>query len=159
MRILRALMSNRSIGKLVDHYSRFSPSPLSMKQFIDFGKILRNNCLSKRTVKFNELSASFVFPPQDQKMRVRRPRSCSWERSCQSGWPTLWKRLTCCLITYSGRLQWAWCRAGECTVPHVDTHIHYTPDTPNGNQEWSAMSNSRYNNHLTQSRRVHHLYI
>ncbi|XP_053483006.1 pyruvate dehydrogenase (acetyl-transferring) kinase isozyme 1, mitochondrial [Ictalurus furcatus] len=37
MRILRALMSNRSIGKLVDHYSRFSPSPLSMKQFIDFG--------------------------------------------------------------------------------------------------------------------------
>lgn len=30
-------MSNRSIGKLVDHYSRFSPSPLSMKQFIDFG--------------------------------------------------------------------------------------------------------------------------
>ncbi|XP_060785995.1 pyruvate dehydrogenase (acetyl-transferring) kinase isozyme 1, mitochondrial [Neoarius graeffei] len=37
MRILRALMSNASIGKLVDHYSRFSPSPLSMKQFIDFG--------------------------------------------------------------------------------------------------------------------------
>ncbi|MCJ8732604.1 hypothetical protein PDJAM_G00213340 [Pangasius djambal] len=37
MRILRALMSSASIGKLVDHYSRFSPSPLSMKQFIDFG--------------------------------------------------------------------------------------------------------------------------
>ncbi|MCI4378491.1 hypothetical protein PGIGA_G00216560 [Pangasianodon gigas] len=37
MRILRALMSNASIGKLIDHYSRFSPSPLSMKQFIDFG--------------------------------------------------------------------------------------------------------------------------
>ncbi|XP_027020237.1 pyruvate dehydrogenase (acetyl-transferring) kinase isozyme 1, mitochondrial [Tachysurus fulvidraco] len=37
MRILRTLMSNASIGKLVDHYSRFSPSPLSMKQFIDFG--------------------------------------------------------------------------------------------------------------------------
>lgn len=30
-------MSNASIGKLVDHYSRFSPSPLSMKQFLDFG--------------------------------------------------------------------------------------------------------------------------
>lgn len=40
MRILRALMSSASIGKLVDHYSRFSPSPLSMKQFIDFGKML-----------------------------------------------------------------------------------------------------------------------
>ncbi|XP_076858899.1 pyruvate dehydrogenase (acetyl-transferring) kinase isozyme 1, mitochondrial [Brachyhypopomus gauderio] len=37
MRILRTLMSNASIGKLVDHYSRFSPSPLSMKQFLDFG--------------------------------------------------------------------------------------------------------------------------
>lgn len=32
-------MSKASIGKLVDYYSRFSPSPLSMKQFIDFGKI------------------------------------------------------------------------------------------------------------------------
>ncbi|XP_062862407.1 pyruvate dehydrogenase (acetyl-transferring) kinase isozyme 1, mitochondrial [Trichomycterus rosablanca] len=37
MRILRALMSNNSIGKLVDHYSRYSPSPLSIKQFLDFG--------------------------------------------------------------------------------------------------------------------------
>ncbi|XP_026768800.2 pyruvate dehydrogenase (acetyl-transferring) kinase isozyme 1, mitochondrial [Pangasianodon hypophthalmus] len=42
MRILRALMSSASIGKLVDHYSRFSPSPLSMKQFIDFGS--ENGC-------------------------------------------------------------------------------------------------------------------
>lgn len=38
MRILRTLMSNVSIGKLVDQYSRFSPSPLSMKQFLDFGE-------------------------------------------------------------------------------------------------------------------------
>lgn len=63
MRILRALMSNASIGKLVDHYSRFSPSPLSMKQFIDFGKILHNGCLAQHTVKYNKLSAMFVFFP------------------------------------------------------------------------------------------------
>ncbi|CAB1328500.1 unnamed protein product [Coregonus sp. 'balchen'] len=38
MRILRALMSNAaSMGKHIDYYSRFSPSPLSMKQFLDFG--------------------------------------------------------------------------------------------------------------------------
>uniref|UniRef100_A0A6Q2Y4A1 Protein-serine/threonine kinase n=1 Tax=Esox lucius TaxID=8010 RepID=A0A6Q2Y4A1_ESOLU len=38
MRILRALMSNASsIRKHIDYYSRFSPSPLSMKQFLDFG--------------------------------------------------------------------------------------------------------------------------
>ncbi|KAM9486044.1 pyruvate dehydrogenase (acetyl-transferring) kinase isozyme 1, mitochondrial isoform 2-T2 [Clarias gariepinus] len=49
MRILRALMSNTSIGKLVDHYSRFSPSPLSMKQFIDFGS---ENACEKTSFKF-----------------------------------------------------------------------------------------------------------
>lgn len=38
MRILRALMNNGAIGKHIDYYSRFSPSPLSMKQFLDFGE-------------------------------------------------------------------------------------------------------------------------
>uniref|UniRef100_A0A665WS77 Protein-serine/threonine kinase n=1 Tax=Echeneis naucrates TaxID=173247 RepID=A0A665WS77_ECHNA len=37
MRILRFLRSNLSIGKDIDYYSKFSPSPLSMKQFLDFG--------------------------------------------------------------------------------------------------------------------------
>ncbi|KAK9537613.1 hypothetical protein VZT92_005216 [Zoarces viviparus] len=37
MRILRFLRSCVSIGKDIDYYSKFSPSPLSMKQFLDFG--------------------------------------------------------------------------------------------------------------------------
>lgn len=39
MRIFRALMNAASVAKQIDFYSRFSPSPLSMKQFIDFGKL------------------------------------------------------------------------------------------------------------------------
>lgn len=31
-------MNAASVSKQIDFYSRFSPSPLSMKQFIDFGK-------------------------------------------------------------------------------------------------------------------------
>lgn len=38
MRIFRTLMNAASVSKQIDFYSRFSPSPLSMKQFIDFGK-------------------------------------------------------------------------------------------------------------------------
>lgn len=41
MRLLRALLRSASPGSIpqqVDFYSRFSPSPLSMKQFLDFGK-------------------------------------------------------------------------------------------------------------------------
>ncbi|XP_065149301.1 pyruvate dehydrogenase (acetyl-transferring) kinase isozyme 1, mitochondrial [Paramisgurnus dabryanus] len=37
MRIFRTLMRVASISKQIDYYSRFSPSPLSIKQFIDFG--------------------------------------------------------------------------------------------------------------------------
>ncbi|XP_051564098.1 pyruvate dehydrogenase (acetyl-transferring) kinase isozyme 1, mitochondrial-like isoform X2 [Myxocyprinus asiaticus] len=42
MRIFRTLMNTASISKHIDFYSRFSPSPLSMKQFIDFGS--KNAC-------------------------------------------------------------------------------------------------------------------
>uniref|UniRef100_A0A3B4AC30 Protein-serine/threonine kinase n=1 Tax=Periophthalmus magnuspinnatus TaxID=409849 RepID=A0A3B4AC30_9GOBI len=35
--ILRFLRSSVAITKDIDFYSRFSPSPLSMKQFLDFG--------------------------------------------------------------------------------------------------------------------------
>ncbi|XP_061698201.1 pyruvate dehydrogenase (acetyl-transferring) kinase isozyme 1, mitochondrial isoform X2 [Syngnathoides biaculeatus] len=37
MRLLRFLRSSVSVGKDIDYYSKFSPSPLSMKQFLDFG--------------------------------------------------------------------------------------------------------------------------
>uniref|UniRef100_A0A3Q1IMZ7 Protein-serine/threonine kinase n=1 Tax=Anabas testudineus TaxID=64144 RepID=A0A3Q1IMZ7_ANATE len=58
MRILRFLRSSLSIGKDVDYYSKFSPSPLSMKQFLDFGS--ENAC--EKT--------SFVFLRQELPVRL-----------------------------------------------------------------------------------------
>ncbi|XP_046902906.1 pyruvate dehydrogenase (acetyl-transferring) kinase isozyme 1, mitochondrial [Hypomesus transpacificus] len=58
MRLLRTLMSNVSIAKHIDYYSRFSPSPLSMKQFLDFGS--ENAC--EKT--------SFVFLRQELPVRL-----------------------------------------------------------------------------------------
>uniref|UniRef100_A0A3P8PB81 Protein-serine/threonine kinase n=1 Tax=Astatotilapia calliptera TaxID=8154 RepID=A0A3P8PB81_ASTCA len=40
---LALLLSSVSIGKDIDYYSKFSPSPLSMKQFLDFGS--ENACV------------------------------------------------------------------------------------------------------------------
>ncbi|KAF6727140.1 [Pyruvate dehydrogenase (acetyl-transferring)] kinase isozyme 1, mitochondrial [Oryzias melastigma] len=37
MRLLRFLRNSVAVGKDIDYYSKFSPSPLSMKQFLDFG--------------------------------------------------------------------------------------------------------------------------
>uniref|UniRef100_A0A8C8A221 Protein-serine/threonine kinase n=1 Tax=Oryzias sinensis TaxID=183150 RepID=A0A8C8A221_9TELE len=37
MRLLRFLRKSVAVGKDIDYYSKFSPSPLSMKQFLDFG--------------------------------------------------------------------------------------------------------------------------
>lgn len=40
MRWIRALLKNASLAgapKYIEHFSKFSPSPLSMKQFLDFG--------------------------------------------------------------------------------------------------------------------------
>lgn len=51
-------MKNSFLGKQVDFYSRFSPSPLSMKQFLDFGS--ENAC--ERT--------SFVFLRQELPVRL-----------------------------------------------------------------------------------------
>lgn len=45
MRILRFLRSSISAGKDIDYYSKFSPSPLSMKQFLDFGKMIPQTCM------------------------------------------------------------------------------------------------------------------
>lgn len=42
MKFAHMLLKNTSrfnIPKQVDRFSKFSPSPLSMKQFIDFGKL------------------------------------------------------------------------------------------------------------------------
>ncbi|XP_076119899.1 pyruvate dehydrogenase (acetyl-transferring) kinase isozyme 1, mitochondrial [Alosa pseudoharengus] len=58
MRILRALMKNAATGKQIDYFSRFSPSPLSMKQFLDFGS--ENAC--EKT--------SFVFLRQELPVRL-----------------------------------------------------------------------------------------
>uniref|UniRef100_A0A7N8XGJ6 Protein-serine/threonine kinase n=1 Tax=Mastacembelus armatus TaxID=205130 RepID=A0A7N8XGJ6_9TELE len=58
MRILRFLRSSVSVGKEIDYYSKFSPSPLSMKQFLDFGS--ENAC--ERT--------SFAFLRQELPVRL-----------------------------------------------------------------------------------------
>ncbi|CAH2305763.1 Hypothetical predicted protein [Pelobates cultripes] len=64
MRLLRVLMrsapltSSNSTHSLVDFYSKFSPSPLSMKQFLDFGTV--NAC--EKT--------SFIFLRQELPVRL-----------------------------------------------------------------------------------------
>ncbi|KAM9343716.1 pyruvate dehydrogenase (acetyl-transferring) kinase isozyme 1, mitochondrial isoform 1-T1 [Pholidichthys leucotaenia] len=58
MRIFRFLRSSVSLGKDIDFYSKFSPSPLSMKQFLDFGS--ENAC--EKT--------SFVFLRQELPVRL-----------------------------------------------------------------------------------------
>jgi hypothetical protein len=35
---MRATLAVRNIAKMLDYYSQFNPSPLSSKQFIDFGE-------------------------------------------------------------------------------------------------------------------------
>ncbi|KAI2660366.1 [Pyruvate dehydrogenase (acetyl-transferring)] kinase isozyme 1, mitochondrial [Labeo rohita] len=58
MRIFRSLMKAASVAKQIDFYSRFSPSPLSMKQFIDFGS--ENACAK----------TSFTFLRQELPVRL-----------------------------------------------------------------------------------------
>ncbi|KAA8585704.1 hypothetical protein FQN60_004398, partial [Etheostoma spectabile] len=61
MRFVRSLMKAAALAnvpKYVDHFSKFSPSPLSMKQFLDFGST--NAC--ERT--------SFVFLRQELPVRL-----------------------------------------------------------------------------------------
>ncbi|XP_016044823.1 pyruvate dehydrogenase kinase, isozyme 2 isoform X2 [Erinaceus europaeus] len=52
MRWLRALLKNASLAgapKYIEHFSKFSPSPLSMKQFLDFGS---SNACEKTSFTF-----------------------------------------------------------------------------------------------------------
>jgi len=35
---MRTSLAVRNIAKMLDYYSQFNPSPLSIKQFIDFGE-------------------------------------------------------------------------------------------------------------------------
>uniref|UniRef100_A0A8C6NUY6 Protein-serine/threonine kinase n=1 Tax=Nothobranchius furzeri TaxID=105023 RepID=A0A8C6NUY6_NOTFU len=61
MKFVRFIMKNAALAnapKHIDHFSKFSPSPLSMKQFIDFGSI--NAC--EKT--------SFVFLRQELPVRL-----------------------------------------------------------------------------------------
>lgn len=61
MKFVRSLMKTAALAnvpKHIDHFSKFSPSPLSMKQFLDFGSI--NAC--ERT--------SFVFLRQELPVRL-----------------------------------------------------------------------------------------
>ncbi|XP_034394804.1 pyruvate dehydrogenase (acetyl-transferring) kinase isozyme 2, mitochondrial-like [Cyclopterus lumpus] len=61
MRLVRSLVKTAvrvNVPKHVDHFSKFSPSPLSMKQFLDFGST--NAC--ERT--------SFVFLRQELPVRL-----------------------------------------------------------------------------------------
>lgn len=66
MRVFRFLRRSVSTaGKDIDYYSKFSPSPLSMKQFLDFGKwMLLNACVGLRvcapTVAVEAVSLSDV---------------------------------------------------------------------------------------------------
>lgn len=51
MKFVRFIMRNAAmlnVPKHIDYYAKFSPSPLSMKQFLDFGefKILLQNILN-----------------------------------------------------------------------------------------------------------------
>lgn len=52
MRWVRALLKNASLAgapKYIEHFSKFSPSPLSMKQFLDFGS---SNACEKTSFTF-----------------------------------------------------------------------------------------------------------
>lgn len=52
MRWIRALLKNASLAgapKYIEHFSKFSPSPLSMKQFLDFGS---SNACEKTSFTF-----------------------------------------------------------------------------------------------------------
>lgn len=61
MRLLRFLRSSASIGKDIDFYSRFSPSPLSMKQFLDFGKSCCRSRWDKNGKKVIHRGLNFFF--------------------------------------------------------------------------------------------------
>lgn len=53
MRFAQCLLKNGSVSgipKLVERFSKFSPSPLSMKQFIDFGECFELSIHTVRTL-------------------------------------------------------------------------------------------------------------
>jgi len=48
MRLMTNLRSTAALSRMLEYYSHFNPSPLSVKQFIDFGKFdVRKRLLSK----------------------------------------------------------------------------------------------------------------
>jgi len=80
MRLLRALLrcaSPGSIPQQVDFYSRFSPSPLSMKQFLDFGESRRPAAGAAEGPRL-ETASRGRLPPLARACarRIRGPRAC-----------------------------------------------------------------------------------
>lgn len=60
MKFVRFIMKNAALAnvpKHIDHFSKFSPSPLSMKQFLDFGELLLK--IIRIGYSFLSLSSSF----------------------------------------------------------------------------------------------------
>lgn len=47
MRLFPTRFTSSSIQKLLDYYSMYNPTPMSIKQFIDFGKLFKRNILLK----------------------------------------------------------------------------------------------------------------
>lgn len=56
MRLAGTIFSN--VTKMLDFYSQFNPSPLSIKQFIDFGKFF---LLKKKNAQISRISRSEVI--------------------------------------------------------------------------------------------------
>lgn len=58
MRLFPTRLTNSTIQKLLDYYSQYNPTPMSIKQFIDFGKLLK--LLNFNTKKFRNMRCSAV---------------------------------------------------------------------------------------------------
>uniref|UniRef100_A0A3Q1MR85 Protein-serine/threonine kinase n=1 Tax=Bos taurus TaxID=9913 RepID=A0A3Q1MR85_BOVIN len=79
MRWVRALLKNASLAgapKYIEHFSKFSPSPLSMKQFLDFGHdLIRSSTCSSSSSQTKNLSIWALVPrpclPLRQELPVR----------------------------------------------------------------------------------------
>lgn len=53
----------RDVYKQIESYSKFNPSPLSIKKFIDFGESLMSDLFSRSRLLFpGTLFMKFIFP-------------------------------------------------------------------------------------------------
>lgn len=56
MRLFPIRFTSANMQKLLDYYSQYNPTPMSIKQFIDFGEF---NLDKKIKIKFQLLNATF----------------------------------------------------------------------------------------------------